>query len=491
MANFYQPKKKTSNSQKHLSVMVEKLDHQGVGIAYYNKKPVFIEEVLPQEQVLVQPIEEKSKFIKAKLISIQQESKQRVEPFCPHYGTCGGCNLQHLEHDDQIAHKAQSLQQLMKQKSGDDAFEFVAPIVSDDKGYRRRARISVLWDAKRQQLQFGFRQKASKQIANITDCPVLMPELNQLLPEIKAMLSNFDNLRALGHVEVVFDGTRKALMLRHTQALTEQESQLLVEFGRQFDTTIYWLANNELANSDSNEKTQLHCLSGEPLQCIETGNKIDFLPTDFIQVNENVNKSMVEQAVSWLEVTKTDRILDLFCGLGNFSLALAKLAESVVGVEGIQAMVDRATHNAHINQLSNLEFYQADLEKDFTQTVWAKKAFDKVLLDPARAGAAGIIDRMAELGAKRVVYVSCNPSTLARDTQSLIAQGYELKKLGMMDMFPHTSHLESMALFVYSGNVAKSALNTNKAKTVNQQNLNKKNPNQSKKGLKPSKLKLL
>lgn len=436
MVNFYQAKKNTTNNQKHQTVTIDKLDHQGAGIAYYNNKPMFVEGALPQEKVLVQPSEEKSKYSRAKIISIQQPSSHRIEPFCPHYQICGGCNMQHLDHDDQITHKTTSLHHLMA-KFAQPNLVMAETIRSKSTGYRRRARISMLFDSKLQQLQFGFRQKASKQIANVTDCPVLEPVLNKLLPEIKSMLQAFDNPRALGHVEVVFDGQRKALLLRHTAALTEQEQQSLLAFAQPHEVTIYLLGNNG----------ELDCLTGEPLQCIETGNNIDFLPTDFIQVNQAVNQAMVAQAISWLAITKNDRILDLFCGLGNFSLALAQQAQSVVGVEGIQAMVDRARSNAQINQLDNLEFYQADLEQDFTQTSWAKKAFDKVLLDPARAGASGIIDKMSDLGAKTVVYVSCNPATLARDSHSLQKQGYQLKKLGMIDMFPHTSHLESMALF--------------------------------------------
>jgi 23S rRNA (uracil1939-C5)-methyltransferase len=175
--------------------------------------------------------------------------------------------------------------------------------------------------------------------------------------------------------------------------------------------------------------------------------KIPFAPNNFIQVNQAVNKKMVKQAVEWLDPQKSDRVLDLFCGVGNFSLPIAKLAKHVVGVEGVAEMVEKATNNASLNQINNAQFYHANLEQDFEGQVWAAERFDKVLLDPARAGASGIIDQVSELGAQRVVYVSCNPATLARDSQSLMEQGYKLTKLGMLDMFPHTSHLESMALF--------------------------------------------
>ena len=175
---------------------------------------------------------------------------------------------------------------------------------------------------------------------------------------------------------------------------------------------------------------------------------IPFLPSNFIQVNRYVNQKMVEQAMDWLQISPEDRVLDLFCGLGNFSLPIAKRAQFVVGVEGVDEMVTQAQQNATHNNINNIAFYQANLEQDLSSQEWAKEKFAKVLLDPARAGAVGIVDQLSRLGAKSVVYVSCNPATLARDSQSLISQGYKLVKLGMLDMFPHTSHLESMALFV-------------------------------------------
>ncbi|MBD1575152.1 MULTISPECIES: 23S rRNA (uracil(1939)-C(5))-methyltransferase RlmD [Vibrio] len=454
MANFYQTKKPQASRAQHQLVTIERLDHQGAGIAYQNKKPIFVEGTLPSERVLVQMVEEKSKFSKAKLIKVEQASTQRIDAFCPHYQECGGCNLQHLSHDDQIAHKAQSLTQLMTKFAGkalknsmenQGELPLAAPIIANDTGYRRRARISLMFDIKTQSLQFGFRQKSSKNIVNVTDCPVLEPQLNALLPSIKALLDTLEQPRKLGHVEVVFDGTNKAMLLRHTAALTAQEHQSLVDFAKHNALTLYLSPN----------QGELDCVVGEALVCQETGSKIAFLPNDFIQVNQNVNQAMVEQAVDWLGLTSQDRVLDLFSGLGNFSFSMAKQAEHVVGIEGVEAMVQRATENAKLNNIENVEFYQADLEQDLLQAPWAKKQFNKVLLDPARAGASGIIERIASLGAQAVVYVSCNPATLARDSQNLLNQGYELHKLGMLDMFPHTSHLESMALFIKTGKVKK------------------------------------
>ncbi len=437
MARFFQPKKKTQLNTKHQSVQVEKLDHHGAGIAYQNKKPIFIEGALPGEQVLIQLTESKSKFSRANLIKIQKASTQRVEPFCPHYQQCGGCNMQHLSIDDQREYKQHTLSQLMKKFSGQTA-QLDAPITGDERGYRRRARISLLLDKKSRQLQFGFRKKHSKEIVNVTHCPVLAPELDELLPELQSLLAGFSHQDTLGHVELVKADNTRIIVLRHSKALKDDDNNALVEFANRHQASLYLMPQND----------QLNLICGDSGYYLEAGVEIAFEPNNFIQVNQQVNDSMVKQAIDWLALSSQDRVLDLFCGLGNFSLPIAQQVASVVGVEGVDAMVERAAANAARNGLSNAQFYQANLEQDFSGQIWAGEKFDKVLLDPARAGASGIVDQLSALGAERVVYVSCNPATLARDSQSLLSQGFKLEKLGMLDMFPHTSHLESMALFV-------------------------------------------
>lgn len=437
MARFFQPKKKTQLNTKHQSVQVEKLDHHGAGIAYQNKKPVFIEGALPGEQVLIQLTESKSKFSRANLIKIQKASTQRVEPFCSHYQQCGGCNMQHLSIDDQREYKQHTLSQLMKKFSGQTA-QLDAPITGDERGYRRRARISLLFNKKSRQLQFGFRKKHSKEIVNVAHCPVLAPELDELLPELQSLLAGFSHQDTLGHVELVKADNTRIIVLRHSKALKDDDNNALVEFANRHQASLYLMPQND----------QLNLICGDSGYYLEAGVEIAFEPNNFIQVNQQVNDSMVKQAVDWLALSSQDRVLDLFCGLGNFSLPIAQQVASVVGVEGVDAMVEKAAANAARNGLSNAQFYQANLEQDFSGQIWAGEKFDKVLLDPARAGASGIVDQLSALGAERVVYVSCNPATLARDSQSLLSQGFKLEKLGMLDMFPHTSHLESMALFV-------------------------------------------
>ncbi|MFH4802870.1 23S rRNA (uracil(1939)-C(5))-methyltransferase RlmD [Vibrio diabolicus] len=436
MARIFQPKKKTQLNTRHQAVQVERLDHHGAGIAYLKKKPLFIDGALPGEEVVTQLVEEKSKFARGKLIKILKPSDTRVEPFCPHYHECGGCDLQHLDYNQQLTYKQQTLRQLMRKFSGND-IELDAPLLGDSLAYRRRARVSLFVDKKTRQLHFGFRKKQSKQIVQVTDCPVLAPELNVLLPEIYSALKAFKKPEQLGHVELVLGDNGPCITLRHLSALTASETQSLTELAKRRNASLYLMPATD----------QLNLVEGGMPFYQEVGVKIPFAPNNFIQVNQAVNQKMVKQAVDWLDPQKSDRVLDLFCGVGNFSLPIAKLAKHVVGVEGVAEMVEKATNNASLNQINNAQFYHANLEQDFEGQVWTAERFDKVLLDPARAGASGIIDQVSELGAQRVVYVSCNPATLARDSQSLMEQGYKLTKLGMLDMFPHTSHLESMALF--------------------------------------------
>ncbi|WCE30177.1 23S rRNA (uracil(1939)-C(5))-methyltransferase RlmD [Vibrio sp. SCSIO 43137] len=436
MARFYHPKKKTQPDSKHKQVRVERLDHHGAGIAYLNKKPVFIEGALPGENALIQLTESKSKYSRAKLIKNLSASKERVAPFCPYYKECGGCNLQHLKHSEQLKYKQQSLEQLIKKFSGEER-RLEQPIAGESMGYRRRARISLMQDKKNGTLQFGFRQKKSNAIVNISHCAALLPELEALLEPLKQLLTGLSNRANLGHLELVQGKEQSVVLLRVIKDIKPAEREKLVAFAEEKQLSFYLHAGDE----------PLQRLSGEQPYYDEAGAKIPFLPNNFIQVNQHINQKMVEQAMEWLQLASTDRVLDLFCGLGNFSLPVARKADQVVGVEGVQEMVDMAQNNAHVNGIDNSRFYQANLAEDLSAQPWFGEKFDKIILDPARAGASGVVEQLSQTGAKRIVYVSCNPATLARDSQSLLEQGYKLSKLAMLDMFPHTSHLESMALF--------------------------------------------
>lgn len=437
MARFFQPKKKTEINKKHQQIDVVRLDHQGSGIAYQNKKPVFIDGALPNETVVFQLLESKSKYARGQLIKVLKSSSERVTPFCPHYELCGGCQLQHLEHQAQVKYKQQTLQQLMA-KFGGQSLALSNPIISADQHYRRRARFSLIWNKSKQQLMMGFRQKQSKEIVSVDQCPVLDQQLNGVLQAIKPVLMNLSKPDVLGHLELIKADNGLIVLLRNIKPLPDKDKNALIDFAEQNELTLYLMP----------EPDQVEMLSGKEPFYADAGLPVYFQPNHFIQVNQAVNSKMIEQALTWLDLAPSDRVLDLFCGGGNFSLPIAQHVKSVVGIEGVDAMVSQAEFNAQKNGVTNAAFYQANLEEDMTQSEWGGEKFDKILLDPARAGAKGIIEQCHALGAKRVVYVSCNPATLARDSQSLIEQGYRLEQLAMLDMFPHTSHLESMAVFV-------------------------------------------
>lgn len=433
---FFKPQTKKSLDTKHKAMTVARLDHQGDGVAFDGKKPVFIAGALPGEEVLVQLTEDKRQFARARLIKVVTPSEKRIKPFCQHYRTCGGCNLQHLGHEAQIAAKQQTLSQLMSKFAAADLAQD-APVVSAETGYRRRARLSVKV-SKSGELEMGFRQRSSNDIVTVTDCPVLNAELNALLPAIYALLDGLRGRRIIGHIELVDSDAGRVLLLRTTKKLHQEDAQRLAEFAEQHSLIFYLQQENDAASRVCGEQP-FYTLGSQALA---------FEPQDFIQVNADINQKMIAQALEWLALDDGDTVLDLFCGLGNFSLPLAAKVKSVIGIEGVEEMVARAADNAARNQLANAQFYHANLELDPAETVWGRESHHKILLDPARAGALGVMPYVAQSGAERVVYVSCNPATLARDSQVLLENGYTLARLGMLDMFPHTGHLESMALFV-------------------------------------------
>ncbi|WP_413110968.1 23S rRNA (uracil(1939)-C(5))-methyltransferase RlmD [Thaumasiovibrio sp. DFM-14] len=437
MAQFFKPQRRKVADTRHKLIKITRLDTQGAGVGGLDGKTVFVEGVLPGEEALIQITEQKRQYARAKLIKVQQASSQRQAPFCQYYGRCGGCNLQHLTYSAQVEHKKSALVQLMSRAAGENVEAVTTETLSSqDQSYRRSCRLS-LWVDKQHQLQMGFRQRSSKAIIDIARCPVLMPSLSALLPELKALLVSFTQPKQLGHIELVEADNGVVLMLRHLSGLKADHLARLDAFAATHQLMLFTSVDGQTIVQRQGEK---------PFYTIE-GEKIWFTPGDFIQINRTVNAAMVARALAWLEPTASDRVLDLFCGLGNFSLPLARQVAEVVGVEGVDDMVARAKKNAEHNQIHNAAFYQANLEDDIHTQPWAQKAFNKVLLDPARGGAAGVMAHLLSLAPQRIVYVSCNPATLARDSKELLDNGYRLSKLCAMDMFPHTGHSESMALF--------------------------------------------
>lgn len=417
---------------------IERLAHDGRGIAFVDGRTWFVAGALPGEQVEARVLAARAQIVEARCERVLAASPQRRHEPCPHARLCGGCTLQHAAPADQLDLKQRTLAEQLARVAGLTPDAWAAPLSGPEFGYRRRARLAVRWDAKAARLDVGFRAAASQQIVAIEQCPVLVQPLQSLLPSLLATLHALDKPQAIGHVEL-FSGTAEAVLVRHTAALCDADLARLRAFAEQQRAQV-WL-QGEGAPLPLDPAAELG------YRLAPWGLELAWRPGDFVQVNAPVNEAMIAQALDWLAPNAGERVLDLFCGLGNFALPLARHGAQVTGVEGVEAMVDRARTNAQRNGLDGTHFYCADLSKPLADAPWAREGFAAVLLDPPRDGALEIVRQMSDLGARRLVYVSCNPATLARDAAELAQQGYRLKRAGLIDMFPQTAHVEAMALF--------------------------------------------
>ena len=409
----------------------------GRGIAFEGGRTWFVSGALAGERVEARVLSARSQTVEAKVERVLNANAQRRETPCPHAERCGGCSLQHISHADQVALKQQTLAEQLSRLGGVTPERWAEPLQGPELGYRRRARIAVRWDVKAKRLDVGFRAEASQDIVSVSQCPVLVQPLQPIFSALPKLLRQFDKPQVIGHVEL-FSGTAQSLLLRHTAPLAEADLVRLRAFCAEHNAQL-WLQGESEPQADDPTQSLAFSLP-------QWGLELAYRPGDFVQVNGFVNQAMVAQALEWLAVKPGERVLDLFCGLGNFGLPLAKEGAEVTAVEGVQAMVERAAGNAQAHGLS-AQFVRADLAMPLAQTAWARKGFDAVMLDPPREGAFEVVRGMADLGAQRLVYVSCNPTTLARDAAELVKQGYQLRCAGVLDMFPQTAHIEAMALF--------------------------------------------
>ena len=416
---------------------IERLANDGRGIAFVDGRTWFVAGALADEDVEARVLGARSQVVEARAERIFTSSAQRRVTPCAHAGQCGGCTLQHLPHSEQLALKQRTLAEQLLRVASVAPEEWAPPLVGPEFGYRRRARIAVRWDVKSKQLAVGFRAAASQAIVDIAECPVLVQPLQTLLSALPEVLRSLRKPQALGHVEI-FSGTAMALLVRHTAPLGDEDVARLQHFCQAQNAQL-WLQGEGDPQPQQADAELGYRLESWDLQ-------LAYRPGDFVQVNGPVNEAMIAQALDWLAPQAGERVLDLFCGLGNFALPLAQRVAEVVAVEGVATMVARAQQNARSNGLENLHFYQADLSNPL-DGAWMQKGFSAVLLDPPRDGAFAVVKQIAALGAERVLYVSCNPATLARDTAELLKQGYRLKRAGILDMFPQTAHVEAMALF--------------------------------------------
>ena len=431
-----------SNRPPEEAVIVD-LAHDGRGVARIDGKTVFVPDALPGETVRVVRNSFHSSFDEARLEYVLTPSADRVTPECIHFGLCGGCALQHLAPKRQMEFKQQQLSEAFERIGKVKPLKVLPPLQGEVWRYRRRARLGAKWVIKKDKVLVGFRERGTPFLAELNSCAVLKPPLDRLLEPLSELIGSLSIKDRIPQVEVAVADNATALVFRMLGPPTDSDLEQLRQFALTRGVQVYLQSGNysTVAPLDAVAMPLTYRL---PRFDVE----IEFLPADFIQVNGDLNRRMVERAVELLAPTAADHVLDLFCGLGNFSLPLARHAAAVVGVDGEAGLIDRARDNARRNAITNATFYAANLAEKTAGQPWASRGYDKVLLDPPRAGAAEMLPLIAASGARRVVYISCHRASLARDAGLLVREhGFTLQGAGVMDMFAHTAHVESIAVF--------------------------------------------
>ena len=423
---------------------IDALSDDGRGLARVDDKTVLLHGALPGEEVSFFYTRKRGPAYEGEVEKILRPSPDRVEPGCPWFGLCGGCSLQHLEPAAQIRSKQQLLMDSFQRVAQIQPTEILPPLTTDSSwGYRKKARLGVKYVAKKGKVLVGFRERGSGFLADIDRCLILDPRVGELITPLADLIDGLSIRERIPQIEVAIGDQTCVLIIRVLVTPSADDRRALLAFGTAYNVDIYL--------QEGGPET-VYPLSGETADLFydltEHQVRIHFKGTDFTQVNTGLNRLMVEQALRLLDPQPEDRLLDLFCGLGNFTLPLARRCRQVVGVEGDKGLVARARGNAEANGIENIGYYTADLYAPLAEEPWLKSSFNKALLDPPRSGAAEVLEYLPQLGIERIVYVSCYPETLARDAGLLVNQhGYRLVSAGVMDMFPHTAHVESIALF--------------------------------------------
>jgi len=424
---------------------IDSLDQEGRGVAREGGKVIFVDGALPGEQVDFRVWRRKSRYDLANLVRVVRESSQRVNPPCPHYSRCGGCSLQHFDPRAQVANKQRILEEALARIGKVEPQMLLAPIHGPSLGYRHRARMAVKHVAQKGGSLVGFHERRTHFVVDMDSCAVLPARMSELISPLKELISSLDLAARIPQIDVAIVDSHMALTLRVLDPMDEDGLEKLRAFVREHAVDIYlqFGGPDSLQPLEASPRTLYYLLPEFDL-------RLEFEPSDFTQVNPSVNRVLVRRALTLLNPQPGERMADLFCGIGNFTLAIARAGAHVVGVEAARPLVERARHNAELNGLArHARFIVADL--------WAKPAavlqelgpLDGLLLDPPRDGAAQVVSELADPWLRRIVYVSCNPATLARDAAVLVHEkGYVLREAGVVNMFPHTAHVESIALFV-------------------------------------------
>ncbi|MGH8136173.1 MAG: 23S rRNA (uracil(1939)-C(5))-methyltransferase RlmD [Steroidobacteraceae bacterium] len=422
---------------------ISSLDHDGRGVARIDGKAVFIEGALPGERVRLRRTHRRRRHDEAVMVELLQASPDRVIPRCRHFGDCGGCTLQHLSHDAQLAAKDRQVAEELERIGGVKPETWLPPLAGKVWSYRRRARLGCKYVAAKGRVLVGFRERGSPYLADIRHCDVLVEPVGDLIAKLAELIGALSIRDRVPQIEVAAADNATVLILRVLDPPSEADLARLREFQALHAVELHLQPGGlDTVVPLTPPATRLH------YEIPELPAGIEFAPTDFVQVNAGLNRQMIGRAFALLAPAAGDQALDLFCGLGNFSLPLARRVSQVVGVEGDPGLVARARANALRNGVENAEFHTADLSADVSRAPWAHREYDLVLLDPPRAGAREVLPVLVASRPRRIVYISCHAGTLARDAGILVQlHGYKLVAAGIMDMFPHTSHVESIALF--------------------------------------------
>lgn len=427
-----------------MEAAVTALTHDGRGVARVEGKVIFLDHALPGERVRFSYLKRRRSHDTGRVVEVLEPSPHRVTPPCPHFGVCGGCALQHFAPEAQRAERQRQLFDQLLHIGKVAPATILPPITGPAYGYRRRARLGVRFVEKKGGVLVGFRERARSYITNLSRCLILHPRFTELLHPLRELVSRLSAPDRIPQIELAAGDNAAALVFRHLLPLTTEDTMLLRDFGARHDLQIYTLANPPAG--------RVAVYPDEPAELFyhlpDSGIRLYFDPTDFVQVNGPANATLVGRVLELLALRPDNRVLDLFCGLGNFTLPIARKAAFVTGVEGDMSLVARARKNAEYNDMGNVEFLTEDLYGDAPGGQWWSAAYDKLLLDPPRTGAVEIVKRIPRFGARRIVYVSCNAATLARDAEVLVHKhGYVLTAAGMVDMFPQTGHFEAVAVF--------------------------------------------
>lgn len=427
---------------KKFSTTVSNLSHDGRGIATLDGKKLFLDNGLPGEEVIFSYTRRHNNYDEGKVTEILKTSPDRAVPKCPHFSICGGCSLQHMDHNLQLELKQKVLLEQLEHFGNLVPQEILEPISDEIWHYRNKARLGVKFVSKKNKVLVGFHEKNGRYLADINSCAVLHTSIGDKIKDLCDLIAYLSIYQQIPQIEVAVGEQKTALIIRHLQDFSAHDIELLMAFARQNNFQLF-LQPQGIAS--------IHCITGEDeylSYLIHKENlQMHFHPTNFTQINANINQKMIAKALALLDPQKDDCILDLFCGIGNFTLPLAKHCAKVIGVEGDTHAIHWAKKNALLNNIENAEFFVTDLNHDIGSVSWAKNKYTKILLDPPRTGALNIAMQIARFSPQKIVYVSCNPATLSRDAKELAQHGYKLKKVGIIDMFPHTTHGETIAEF--------------------------------------------